>query len=326
YVLNDGVSERLNETIDRLSGLEDKVANLEKKVSEKNFTMTLQFSAKKSFGASPDIKVTEAYVRQVSLTLSNLDFGISSLSLVYDKYGSFAPDNYGLVVDLPSFQVKATAKIAGLTLSAGFSDSDVFAAKLSGSFNGFNYNVYGMFSIVNNAYNFGPLGLDVSYEVAKGITVFADGYYNDAKFAALAGVTLDGLLPNTSITLKGVYRNTLGAYAEINTSLMPNFDAIAIVDIPDFNKIDKDNISVTLYGSYRVNERFTLWGYVTNNESGMWYGTTLDSTIPSALYVEADYVPVSGVTLALSAYKSALPTITSSPYPDSVTFTTKVKF
>ena len=336
YVLNDDVASKVSELSDNLEGIDSRVTNLEKAV--KNFSVTLQFGAKKNFGVAQNTIVTDAYVRAISMTLNDLDFGVSSLTLKYDKYGSFAPDNYGLVVDLPSFDITASAVIKGFTVSGGVAggsgtDEDKIAAKLSGAAGSINYNVYGVLgrklttgAYDYGAYDYGPIGADVSMKVSEGITAFVDGYYNNASFAALAGATLDNLIPNSSLTVKGVYKDTFGVYAELGTTLMSKLNASVAVDIPNVSKIDKDNVSVTLYGAYGINDRLSVWGYATNNESGMWYGSTLNSGIASAAYVEADYVPISGITFALSVYKSALPTITSNPLPDSVSFSTKVTF
>ncbi|MGB4645449.1 MAG: S-layer homology domain-containing protein [Dictyoglomaceae bacterium] len=333
YVLNDDLAGKVSELGEGLTEVNSKVTDLENKLL-KNFSVTLQFGATKEFSSSTNIIATDAYVRAISMTLNDLDFGISSLTLKYDKYGSFAPDNYGLVVDLPSFDITASAVIKGFTISGGVAGGDgtaedKIAANLSGAAGNINYNVYGVLGrkkLPATAYDYGPVGADISMKVSDGITAFADGYYNNASFAVLAGATLDNLIPNSSLTVKGVYKGTFGVYAELGTTLMSKLDASVIVDVPNVGKIDKDNVSVTLYGAYSINDRLSVWGYATNNESGMWYGCTLDSTVASAAYVEADYVPVSGITFALSTYKSALPTITSNPLPDFVSFSTKVKF
>ena len=333
YVLNDDLAGKVSELDEGLTEVNSKVADLENKLL-KNFSVTLQFGATKEFSSSTNIIATDAYVRAISMTLNDLDFGISSLTLKYDKYGGFAPDNYGLVVDLPSFDITASAVIKGFTISGGVAGGDgtaedKIAANLSGAAGNINYNVYGVLGrkkLPATAYDYGPVGADISMKVSDGITAFADGYYNNASFAVLAGATLDNLIPNSSLTVKGVYKGTFGVYAELGTTLMSKLDASVIVDVPDVTTINLNSVSVTLYGSYGINDRLSVWGYATNNESGMWYGCTLDPAVASAAYVEADYVPVSGITFALSVYKSALPLITSNPLPDSVSFTTKVKF
>jgi len=333
YVLNDDLAGKVSELDEGLTEVNSKVADLENKLL-KNFSVTLQFGATKEFSSSTNIIATDAYVRAISMTLNDLDFGISSLTLKYDKYGGFAPDNYGLVVDLPSFDITASAVIKGFTISGGVAGGDgtaedKIAANLSGAAGNINYNVYGVLGrkkLPTTAYDYGPVGADISMKVSDGITAFADGYYNNASFAVLAGATLDNLIPNSSLTVKGVYKGTFGVYAELGTTLMSKLDASVIVDVPDVTTINLNSVSVTLYGSYGINDRLSVWGYATNNESGMWYGCTLNPAVASAAYVEADYVPVSGITFALSVYKSALPLITSNPLPDSVSFTTKVKF
>ncbi len=317
YVLNDGVSTRLDETVNRLSDLESKVADLEKK-GVKPFTLTLTFGATWDF-INKYILTTSTAISKVVLTLNNLDFGINKLVLTYDNYGYFALDNYGLK-GFPA-QLSACVNIAGVKVSAG-AGNNAIGGKVSGSMDNINWNVYGMLSIdysyYGAAYNYGPVGADISMGVAKGVTVFADAYYNDAKFAGLVGTTLDGLLKDTSVTLEAKYvNNKFGAYAKVSTTLMKGLDTGVSVDMSDLSDINKNTVTVTVFGSYKVNERLTLSGYVTNNSGN-------DNV--SKLSIGVNYVPVDNVSLTLGVEKTALPLFTSNPYPDSVNFGTTITF
>jgi len=314
YVLNDGVSTRLDEAVNRLSDLENKVADLEKK-GVKPFTLTLTFGAKWDF-VNKSISTTPTAISKVVLTLNNLDFGINKLVLTYDNYGYFALDNYGLVGF--SAPLSACVNIAGVKVSAG-AGNNAIGGKVSGSMDNINWNVYGMLSINSSgAYDFGPVGADISMGVAKGVTVFADAYYNNASFAGLVGTTLDGLLKDTSVTLEAKYvGNKFGAYAEVSTTLMKGLDAGVSVDMSDLSDINKNTVTVTVFGSYKVNERLTLSGYVTNNSG---------TNNVSKLSLGVSYVPVDNVSLTLGVVKTALPLFTSKPYPDSVNFGTTITF
>jgi heat shock factor-binding protein 1 len=313
YVLNDGVSTRLDEAVNRLSDLESKVADLEKK-GVKPFTLTLTFGAKWDF-VTKSISTTPTAISKVVLTLNNLDFGINKLVLTYDNYGYFALDNYGLVGF--SAPLSAYVNIAGVKVSAG-AGNNAIGGKVSGSMDNINWNIYGMLSINSGAYDFGPVGADISMGVAKGVTVFADAYYNNASFAGLVGTTLDGLLKDTSVTLEAKYvGNKFGAYAEVSTTLMKGLDAGVSVDMSDLSDINKNTVTVTVFGSYKVNERLTLSGYVTNNSG--------DNNV-SKLSLGVSYVPVDNVSLTLGVVKTALPLFTSNPYPDSVNFGTTITF
>ena len=314
YVLNDGVSTRLDEAVNRLSDLESKVADLEKK-GVKPFTLTLTFGATWNF-KDKSISTTPTAISKVVLTLNNLDFGINKLVLTYDNTGYFALDNYGLV-GFPA-PLSACVNIAGVKVSAG-AGNNAIGGKVSGSMDNINWNIYGMLSInSSSAYDFGPVGADISMGVAKGVTVFADAYYNNASFAGLVGTTLDGLLKDTSVTLEAKYvGNKFGAYAEVSTTLMKGLDAGVSVDMSDLSDINKDTVTVTVFGSYKVNERLTLSGYVTNNSG--------DNNV-SKLSLGVSYVPVDNVSLTLGVEKTALPLFTSNPYPDSVNFGTTITF
>jgi len=313
YVLNDGVSTRLDEAVNRLSDLESKVADLEKK-GVKPFTLTLTFGATWDF-SNKSISTTPTAISKVVLTLNNLDFGINKLALTYDNYGYFALDNYGLVGF--SAPLSACVNIAGVKVSAG-ADNKAIGGKVSGGMDNINWNIYGMLSINSGAYDFGPVGADISMGVAKGVTVFADAYYNNASFAGLVGTTLDGLLKDTSVTLEAKYvGNKFGAYAEVSTTLMKGLDAGVSVDMSDLSDINKNTVTVTVFGSYKVNERLTLSGYVTNNSG--------DNNV-SKLSLGVSYVPVDNVSLTLGVVKTALPLFTSNPYPDSVNFGTTITF
>jgi|GEM_PF-1264072 len=318
YVLNDGVSTRLDETVNRLSDLESKVADLEKK-GVKPFTLTLTFGATWDFKDNDNdgnfISTTSTVISKVVLTLNNLDFGINKLVLTYDNYGYFALDNYGLK-GFPA-QLSACVNIAGVKVSAG-AGNNAIGGKVSGSMDNINWNVYGMLSIDSGAYDFGPVGADISMGVAKGVTVFADAYYNNASFAGLVGTTLDGLLKDTSVTLEAKYvNNKFGAYAKVSTTLMKGLDTGVSVDMSDLSDINKNTVTVTVFGSYKVNERLTLSGYVTNNSG--------DNNV-SKLSIGVNYVPVDNVSLTLGVEKTALPSFTSNPYPDSVNFGTTITF
>jgi len=98
---------------------------------------------------------------------------------------------------------------------------------------------------------------------------------------------------------------------------MKGFDAGVSIDMADLSNISMNTVTVTVFGSYKVSERLTLSGSVTNNS---------ESNNVSKLSLEVSYVPVDNVNLTLGVEKTNLPAFTSNPYPDSVSFGTTITF
>ncbi len=143
YVLNEGISTRLDEAVDRLSALEEKVTNLEKKATEKNFTVTL------GIDTSIDIATRKpSNSSTVGVTLNNvsLGFGITKLSfqatnkgsveLTVALYGSMGKVNYDVYGVLAS-----DIGPLGLDLSMPISKDIVGFA--GASYNNAKFSVYG---------------------------------------------------------------------------------------------------------------------------------------------------------------------------------------